>query len=220
MTVTSIIVAGIEIPSRDPAFLAVVAVHVLFGLAGTITGVTAMLSPKEPQTQRPSSLGRYDLLLVSDGSIRDCGRSGRCPLGRRLSLDHSRNAGFCGRTPGSHGAPEAVEQLGEAAYHRHGDVVHFSADRVLCGQRKEPAGLERSPSGRLLARARCGWDPVYCSCAVMASVGADRQPPSQPYSTIRELLCRPVGRLSTYTSLRLCPSLPPRPMARCNYMIL
>ena len=46
MTVTSIIVAGIEIPSRDPAFLAVVAVHVLFGLAGTITGATAMLSPK------------------------------------------------------------------------------------------------------------------------------------------------------------------------------
>ncbi len=46
MTVTSIIVAGIEIPSGDPAFLAVVAVHVLFGLAGTITGATAMLSPK------------------------------------------------------------------------------------------------------------------------------------------------------------------------------
>src|SRR5260370_36438066 len=46
MTVTSIIVAGIEIPSRDPAFLAVVAVHVLFGLAGAITGATAMVSPK------------------------------------------------------------------------------------------------------------------------------------------------------------------------------
>jgi hypothetical protein len=46
MTGTSIIVAGIEIPSSDPAFLAVVAVHVLFGLAGTITGLTAMLSPK------------------------------------------------------------------------------------------------------------------------------------------------------------------------------
>jgi hypothetical protein len=43
---TSTIVAGIEIPSSDPAFLAVVALHVLFGLAGAITGVTAMLSPK------------------------------------------------------------------------------------------------------------------------------------------------------------------------------
>jgi hypothetical protein len=46
MTGTSITVAGVEIPSSDPAFLAVVAVHVLFGLACTITGITAMLSPK------------------------------------------------------------------------------------------------------------------------------------------------------------------------------
>jgi hypothetical protein len=46
MTGTSITVAGIEIPSTDPAFLAIVAVHVLFGLACTITGIIAMLSPK------------------------------------------------------------------------------------------------------------------------------------------------------------------------------
>jgi hypothetical protein len=46
MTGTSITVAGVEIPSSDPAFLAVVAVHVLFGLACTITGITAMLSQK------------------------------------------------------------------------------------------------------------------------------------------------------------------------------
>jgi hypothetical protein len=39
MSGTSITVAGIEIPSSDPAFLAVVAVHVLFGLACTITGI-------------------------------------------------------------------------------------------------------------------------------------------------------------------------------------
>jgi hypothetical protein len=46
MTGTSITVAWIEIPSSDPAFLAVVAVHVLFGLACTIAGIIAMLSPK------------------------------------------------------------------------------------------------------------------------------------------------------------------------------
>ena len=46
MTGVSITVAGIEIPSNDPAFLAVVAVHVLFGLACAITGIIAMLSPK------------------------------------------------------------------------------------------------------------------------------------------------------------------------------
>lgn len=46
MTGTSIIVAGIEIPSTDPAFLAVVGVHVLLGLVCTTTGIIAMLSSK------------------------------------------------------------------------------------------------------------------------------------------------------------------------------
>ena len=39
-------VAGIEIPSTDPIFLAVVGVHVLLGLASTVTGAIAMLSQK------------------------------------------------------------------------------------------------------------------------------------------------------------------------------
>jgi len=36
MTGTSIIVAGIEVPSRDPAFLAVVGVHVLLVLTCSV----------------------------------------------------------------------------------------------------------------------------------------------------------------------------------------
>jgi len=39
-------IAGIEIPSTNPIFLAVVGVHVLLGLACTITGAIAMLSQK------------------------------------------------------------------------------------------------------------------------------------------------------------------------------
>ena len=39
-------VLGIPIPSTDPLFLAIVGVHVLFGLAALITGVLAMLSKK------------------------------------------------------------------------------------------------------------------------------------------------------------------------------
>jgi hypothetical protein len=46
MTGNAIIVAGIEIPTSNPAFLAVVGVHVLLGLACTITGIIAMLSAK------------------------------------------------------------------------------------------------------------------------------------------------------------------------------
>lgn len=39
-------VAGIEIPSTDPVFLAVVGIHVLLGLACTVAGAIAMLSRK------------------------------------------------------------------------------------------------------------------------------------------------------------------------------
>ena len=39
-------VAGIEMPSTDPAFLAVVAVHILLGLVCTVSGLVAMLSQK------------------------------------------------------------------------------------------------------------------------------------------------------------------------------
>jgi hypothetical protein len=46
MTDTPINVAGIEIPSSNPVFLAVVGVHVLLGLVCTITGIVAMLSVK------------------------------------------------------------------------------------------------------------------------------------------------------------------------------
>ncbi len=44
----SVIVAGLQIPSREPLFLALVGMHVLLGLACTITGLIAMLSPKRP----------------------------------------------------------------------------------------------------------------------------------------------------------------------------
>jgi hypothetical protein len=39
-------VAGIEIPSNDPVFLAIVGIHIVLGLACTVTGLVAMLSQK------------------------------------------------------------------------------------------------------------------------------------------------------------------------------
>ncbi len=41
-------VAGIEIPSANPVFLASVGVHVMLGLACVVTGAVAMLSQKRP----------------------------------------------------------------------------------------------------------------------------------------------------------------------------
>jgi hypothetical protein len=46
MTNAIVNVAGIEIPSTDPTFLAVVGIHILLGLACTIAGAIAMLSQK------------------------------------------------------------------------------------------------------------------------------------------------------------------------------
>src|SRR5512132_1978583 len=40
------VVLGIPIPSSDPVFLAIIAIHVLFGLTAVIAGVVAMLSKK------------------------------------------------------------------------------------------------------------------------------------------------------------------------------
>lgn len=40
------LILGIPVPSTDPIFLAIVGVHILFGLAAVITGAIAMLSKK------------------------------------------------------------------------------------------------------------------------------------------------------------------------------
>lgn len=53
MSGNSITVAGIEISSTDPAFLAVVGVHIVFGLICTVAGIGAMLSPKR-RNRHPS----------------------------------------------------------------------------------------------------------------------------------------------------------------------
>lgn len=39
-------VAGIQVPSNSPIFLAIVALHVLLGLVAVLSGAIAMLSPK------------------------------------------------------------------------------------------------------------------------------------------------------------------------------
>lgn len=41
-------IAGIEVPSTSPVFLATLALHVLAGLVSVITGIIAMLSKKRP----------------------------------------------------------------------------------------------------------------------------------------------------------------------------
>lgn len=42
----STVVFGVPVPSNDPIFLTLVAIHVIFGLSAVVTGAAAMLSPK------------------------------------------------------------------------------------------------------------------------------------------------------------------------------
>ena len=66
MNQAPIVVAGIPIPSDSPAFLAVLGVHVLAGLAAVLTGLAAMVVPKG--RGRHSSFGALyyrSLLIVS-----------------------------------------------------------------------------------------------------------------------------------------------------------
>ncbi len=187
MTVTSIIVAGIEIPSGDPAFLAVVAVHVLFGLAGTITGATAMLSPK--RSGRHPWVGTIYYWCLTGVFV----TAGALAVVRWAEDYHLVILGTLAF---------AAAHLGRMARRRRwsnwvrlhitgmGTSYIFLLTAFYVDNGKSlPVWRDLPPVAYWLVPAVVGI-PSYCSCAVMASVGADRQSSSQPYSTIRGLLCR------------------------------
>lgn len=134
MTNHSIRVAGIEIPSIDPVFLTVVGVHVLLGLVCAITGLIAMLSEKR-RGSHPSFGSIYFWCLR--GVFVTTAAVAAVRWAEDYDLFGSWSAGFCGRMHGSHGAPPALEQLGQATYRRYGVIIRSAADGLLCGQRKE-----------------------------------------------------------------------------------
>ena len=61
-----ITIGGIPIPSRDPWFLATVAVHVVAGAVAVVTGPIAMLSPKrEGRHPRAGTVYFWSLVVIS-----------------------------------------------------------------------------------------------------------------------------------------------------------
>ena len=50
-------IGGFTIPSSDPLFLGIVAIHVLLGIAAVVTGLIAMLSVKKPKKSKASRRG-------------------------------------------------------------------------------------------------------------------------------------------------------------------
>ena len=69
--------AGIAVPSTDPIFLSIVALHVPLGLLAAVAGAIAIA---QPETCRPPPPSRNGLLLVGDGRLRHSHRFELDPL--------------------------------------------------------------------------------------------------------------------------------------------
>src|SRR5262245_47320408 len=121
MNINTTSVAGIEIPSTDLLFLAVLGVHISLGLACALVGAFAMLSKKE----RPPLEARNDLFLVlarashvGDTPVRDA-------LERELSFVCPRDLLVCGRVVRAQCTSSASTALGETAHHRNGSFLRL-----------------------------------------------------------------------------------------------
>src|SRR5205809_188 len=90
------IVAGIEIPSTNPVFLTVVGIHVLLGLACTITGVLAAVEGSSSDCVLAGARGHWNSPDRPRSVVASAGSSTRSTLvkgatsGRRPYFDNSR----------------------------------------------------------------------------------------------------------------------------------
>lgn len=167
MTADSTTILGIEIPSTDPVFLAViVGIHIPLGIACVMFGAVAMLSEK--RRGRHSTFGTvyyWSLcaLFASATFLFDHA------MGRELSSVHFGSALIGVGVVWSCGPSTAMAQLGSPAHHRDGALVCSDAHRLLRGQRKTATALERPASCHVLAVASCHWNPAHRSCPLAAS---------------------------------------------------
>lgn len=169
MAEDTIIVFGVPVPSIDPGFLAVVRFHIVVGVACVIAGLVAMFSRKRRGRHSASGTLYYWCLAVLVASA--TGLS----VVRWVENYHLFILGslFPDRGDGrADSAAAALSPLGQGAYHRHGAVLHSDADRVLRGQRQDPAALERASSNRVLAVARCNRHTAHCARPGETSAGA------------------------------------------------
>lgn len=164
------IVAGIEIPSTDPVFLAVVlGVHIPLGVACVAIGAIAMLSEK--RRGRHSKFGtNYFWCLLAAQRFRHVPVA--YPLGRKLSLVHSRCVVVRLRFVRALSTPVSLAVLGQASYRGDGPVVRPNAGCLLRRQRKAVAALEGAASFHVLADTFGGWYSAHRSRASVAAVGA------------------------------------------------
>src|SRR5207244_3983434 len=92
-------------------------------------------------------------------------------LGSGLPSVHPGSIVICGSLFGPPGQTAPLASLGQAAHRWNGIVLRFTSDRILRGQWKVPAALERPSTGCVLVSACSHWNSPYRPCSVMASAG-------------------------------------------------
>ena len=145
-------VAGIEIPSHSPVFLAILGIHVPIGLLAVVSGVVAMLKEK-----RRGDHTRF-------GSIYFCSLSALFATSTALaalrwSEDYHLFAlgalAFVAALIGSRSPAAPMDNRHRRARSRHGPFIHSDGNRVLRRQWKRPSDLERPAAPSILAGAEC-----------------------------------------------------------------
>ena len=159
-------IAGIEIPSANPVFLTVVGIHVLLGLACVVAGAIAMLSPKR-RGRHPGYGTIYFWCLA--GVFLTAAALAAVRWAQDYHLFVLGALSFAAAYFGRRARQATLAPLGQAAHRRHGIVLCVAADRVLCGQRQEPAALERPPCPCILAGAGSDRRSPHCPRAAVAS---------------------------------------------------
>jgi hypothetical protein len=120
----TIIVAGIEVPSVSPLFLAVVGFHVLAGIVAVIAGIVAMLSKKQP--------GRYPRFGIFYFWCLSAVFASATLLSLvRWAEDYHLFIWF--RLRGPHCSPPPLDGLGQMAHLLDGPLIHPATDSLLCG---------------------------------------------------------------------------------------
>jgi uncharacterized membrane protein len=170
MTDNPINIAGIEVPSDSPVFLAILGVHVLVALVCVVTGIVAMLSKKG--SARHPTLGTIYYWALSVVYL-----SATALSVMRWAADYHLfilgTLSFATATLGPCGCPKTLAQMGNFAHHRHGQLLHPAIDSFLRRQREESTALERASTYRFLAPAWHDWNIAHCPrtetlCDVMA----------------------------------------------------
>lgn len=144
-------ILGIEVPSKSPFFLTVLAFHVLAALVCVVTGIVAMLSTKAAGRHPRFGTNYYWCLSVVFVTA---------TILAAMRWSEDAYLFFLGAAS-FFGATLARAARRTDTHHRDGIVLHIDVDRLLFGQRQELAGMEGPPQRDVLAGSRRSWSAPH-----------------------------------------------------------